>query len=135
MDKESLYKIVFSIKEKNDHGQSVEKEILDLQGQTKISLHELKMLLESEEVDYIVDRIQIYELNYKGKAKEELIKVINNILEGSDSGAQMDEWIRILEENVKYPECVIDILEEEESDNAEDILKKILEYKPNIIHL
>lgn len=135
MDKGSLYKIVFSIKEKIDLSQSVEKEILNLQEQTKISLHELKMLFEYEEVDYIVDRIQIYELDDKGKTKDELLKIVNNILEGSDSGAQMDEWIRILEENVKYPECVIDIFEEEESVNAEDILKKILEYKPNIIHL
>ena len=137
MDKKRLYDIIFKIKECIELNESYEDEIQLLKSYKNIPDEDLRVLFEGGEIDYIVDHILLFDLDTKDKDKKELIAIVSNIIDGTDSEAQMSEWIRILEQNVPYPDCIIDILDDENYEylSPEELLQKILDYKPNIIHL
>lgn len=134
MNENKLRELIFSIKEKMEIGEAIDSQIQMLHESTQMPMEDLKQLLEQEEIDYVVETISLFKPISTKKSKEELLEILKNIIKGSDTEAQMNQWIRILEDNVPYPDCVIDILDEEDL-SAEELLHRMLDYKPNIINL
>lgn len=132
MDREELFDLVFTISEAVELGKPTQRLISELSEKTGISKEELlpHFAYPEEEVADIVEWLLVAEPDPGGKTKEELISIIEKIKAGTRSHGQMEEWNRILNANIPYPDCIIDILEEGWNESPESLLNKMLNYKP-----
>ncbi len=110
--------------------------INELHSHVKMPLEVLREMLEEEpNHEYVIERALIYKKRNKMPTKEELIGLISKIRDGDGSDAEVDEWLRIVEDNVPDPD-VSDLIfsSETEEMTEEEIFDRALSYRPIILY-
>ena len=96
-----------------------------------------EVLSPQNDTEYKVRRLQLFETGDLTRSRAELVALLDNVLRGAASEAQVDEWLRLVARNVEAPFGFITdlIFYSEPQLTAEQILDRVLAYKPRVLHL
>jgi hypothetical protein len=101
---------------------------------TGVSEKDLRAILEPVETsrDYLIERIQLLEGGDLKRDREALTLLVQCVIDGEGSTAQMDEWLRVIAANISAPiSYVIGLIFEATTvPQARDVVEKALAYRP-----
>jgi hypothetical protein len=106
----------------------------ELEAMTGVPEEELRKIFVSEETSsrYIIERIQLLEAGDLRRDREDLTALVQRLIDGEGSTAQIDEWLRVIVANVPAPFSYVFelIFEAETTPQAQDVVEKAMAYRP-----
>lgn len=94
-------------------------------------------LMDCEDEGFFIERIQLFEVE-TSRSRAELVGLVERMIRGEGSAAEMDEWLRLIEANVPAPDgYVTDLIYYPEGDDptAEEVVDRALNYQAQVTPL